>query len=63
LRAHDSRRLVKIPKGTTSDHACGFQDILTTLADVSGKKLKKGFNTEGGSFYFSHKLKRQKLKQ
>jgi arylsulfatase A len=41
----------KIPKGTTSDHACGFQDILTTLADLSGKKLKKGFNTEGVSFY------------
>lgn len=41
----------KVQKGAVSDHPSGFQDVMTTLADVSGKKLNKSVNTEGVSFY------------
>lgn len=41
----------KIRSGTTTDQASGFQDVMTTLADVSGKRLEKSINTEGVSFY------------
>jgi arylsulfatase A len=41
----------KLSKGAVSNHASSFQDVLTTLADVSGKKLEKSRHTEGVSFY------------
>lgn len=41
----------KIPKGTISNHPSGFQDVMATLAEVSGKKLNKRVKTEGVSFY------------
>ncbi len=52
----------KVSKGITSPHISSFQDIMTTLADVSGKKLEKAQNTEGVSFYptLIGKTKKQK---
>lgn len=52
----------KVQKGAVSNHPSGFQDIMTTLADVSGKKLEKAQITEGVSFYptLIGKTKKQK---
>jgi arylsulfatase A len=52
----------KIPKGVESKHVSSFQDVLTTLADMSGKPLEKTHNTEGVSFYptLTGKSKKQK---
>ena len=52
----------KVQKGVESKHISSFQDIMTTLAEVSGKKLEKAQNTEGVSFYptLIGKLKKQK---
>lgn len=52
----------KVAKGVTSLHISSFQDVLITLADVSGKKLEKSHITEGVSFYptLIGKAKKQK---
>lgn len=51
-----------IKAGTITGHISGFQDVMATLADASGKPLEKKFITEGISFFpvLTGKLNEQK---
>jgi arylsulfatase A-like enzyme len=52
----------KIKPGIVSNHISGFQDVMITLADVTGKPLSRRTLTEGISFYpaLIGDIKRQK---
>lgn len=41
----------RIKGGASTDHISGFQDLMPTLADVSGQPLSQTIPTEGISFY------------
>lgn len=40
-----------IPQNTVSNHISGFQDVMPTLAEISGYKISSPLATEGISFY------------
>ncbi|HLP37706.1 arylsulfatase [Lacibacter sp.] len=41
----------RIKQGVVTDHVSAFEDVMTTLADATGKPLQKSITTEGVSFF------------